>query len=114
MWSLKSGWVDVKYVCYIKENIYVNIKISFSFQNVCNKYNNVEIVIIDLFYIRKLEKYSVIFFIQVLEFNKLILIKFGLKEGIVLINGIQFIIVLGVEGIGNFRLEFECKIKYLR
>lgn len=29
MWSLKSGWVDVKYVCYIKENIYVNIKISF-------------------------------------------------------------------------------------
>lgn len=112
MWSLKSGWVDVKYVCCIIENIYINIKISFSFYNVCNKYNNVEIVIIVLFYIRKLEKYSVIFFFQVLEFNKLILIKFGLKEGIVLINGIQFIIVLGVEGIGNFRLGFECKIKY--
>lgn len=61
MWSPKSGWADAKYVSYIKENIYANTKTSFSFQNVCNKHNNAEIVITDLSYIRKLEKHSVTF-----------------------------------------------------
>lgn len=116
MWSPKSGWADAKYVCYIKENIYANIntKTSFSFQNVCNKHNNAEIVITDLSYIRKLEKHSVTFLFQVLESNKLTPIKLGPKEGIALINGTQLITALGVEGIGNLRLESECKIKHLR
>lgn len=114
MWSPKSGWADAKYVCYIKENIYANTKTSFSFQNVCNKHNNAEIVITDLSYIRKLEKHSVTFLIQVLESNKLTPIKLGPKEGIALINGTQLITALGVEGIGNLGLESECKIKHLR
>lgn len=87
---------------------------SFSFHNVFNKHNNAKIVITDLSNIRKLERHSVISLFQVLESNKLTPIKLGPKEGIALINGTQLITALGVEGIGNLRLESECKMKHLR